>query len=148
MTEISKIVLTAGLTIFGGIIVLVVGRLTEHFLIEPVHQLRRAIGDTAHALIFYASQYSNPGTGAHEVMTRASDHLRDLASTLRSTAQVLPLYGLCHRVGLLPRRSNVKQASRELIGLSNGVHQGKPEINHDRRAKIQLLLGIEDSSAD
>lgn len=53
-------VTTAALTISGSVLVLVTGQLIVRFVIDPIHDQKRHLGEIANALIFYANLYSNP----------------------------------------------------------------------------------------
>jgi hypothetical protein len=59
MSETLKIVLTSSFTILGGIIVFVVGQVVTKFIIEPLYEQSKLIGEIANSLIYYA----NAGAG-------------------------------------------------------------------------------------
>ena len=54
MTDGEKIVLSAIGAAFGGIVVYVIGQLLSKFLIEPLYELRKAIGEVRFNLSFHA----------------------------------------------------------------------------------------------
>lgn len=142
MSEVFKIVLTAGLTIIGGVVVFTFGQLIERFCIDPVHELCRLIGEVGDSLVFYANQYANPGVGTSEAMGEAYRVLREQASRLRARGQVVRGYGLWHAIGVLPDRVDVVGASESLIHLSNSIHQGDGDHNVEIARQIRELLGI------
>ena len=137
--------LTASITIFGGFVVFVLGQMTLKFLIEPIHKQSEIIGQIAHSLIFYANQYSNPGSGKPEDMDQTSKVLRSQAALLIAKTHVIKMYTLFEFLKLVPRRSAIGEAHRNLIGLSNSVYGG-PGItgveNHKMRKEIEKLLNI------
>jgi hypothetical protein len=45
MTELEKIFLTSAVTIVGGLLVYISSQIFSKFLIEPIHELKKAIGD-------------------------------------------------------------------------------------------------------
>ena len=144
MSELFKIVLTSSLTVLGGILVFVVGRIIEKFAIEPIHKQSRLIGEIADSLIFYADLYSNPGIGKREQMDEAKKVLREQASQLIARNNMIPCYKFwrCLSLGHLPKRTDVIEARHELIGLSNSIHQGDGYVNAKRRKEIEKRLGI------
>lgn len=146
MSELLKIVLTAGLTIIGGVVVFTCGQLIERFFIEPAHELSRLIGEIGDSLVFYSDRYSNPGVGSPEAMEEAHTVLRQRASQLRARAQAVRGHELWRAVGVLPGSASVTEASRGLIYLSNAIHQGQAERNLDTAERIRELLRIRESA--
>src|SRR5688572_8306196 len=59
MSEELKIILTSSLTILGGIIVFVAGQVVTKFIIEPLYEQSKLIGEIANSLTYYA----NAGAG-------------------------------------------------------------------------------------
>lgn len=53
MSELEKIFFTSALTIFGGVLVYVIGQVTSKFLIDPIHEQKKLIGEIGDSLIFY-----------------------------------------------------------------------------------------------
>jgi len=146
MSELWKIILTASITIAGGIIVYVLGHFLVTLFVEPIHRLRSFIGEIADSLVFYANVYSNPGYGQKEIMDEASEVLRRQASQLRARIYSIPWYSLWAFMGFVRGKKKIEEASAELIGLSNSVHRSEPNLgiqNYKRREKIEELLGIQ-----
>ena len=72
--------------------------------------------------------------------------LRSQASELEAGEHTIPCYPIWAGMKLVPGKKNIRQASVELIGLSNAVHGGpgvSPTQNIENVIKIQKLLGIE-----
>lgn len=148
MSEVWRIVLTASVTVAGGVIVYFLGHLFVSLFVEPIHRLRTLIGETADSLVFYANLYSNPGYGGKEDMDEASEVLRRRASQLRARAHSIPWYSLWSIMKLVRKRAEIEEASGELIAISNSIHRSDPNLgieNHRRREKIEELLGIRSS---
>lgn len=146
MSELWKIILTASITIAGGIIVYVLGHFLVILFVEPIHRLRSFIGEIADSLVFYANVYSNPGYGQKKIMDEASEVLRRQASQLRARVYSIPWYSLWAFTGFVRGKKKIEEASAELIGLSNSVHRSEPNLgiqNYKRREKIEELLGIQ-----
>ena len=144
MSELFKIVLTSSFTVLGGILVFVVGRIIEKFAIEPIHEQSKLIGEIADSLIFYADLYSNPGSGQREQMDEAKKVLREQASQLIARNNMIPCYKFWRYLSLghLPKRADIIEARKNLIGLSNSIHRGDPYANERRREEIEKRLGI------
>jgi hypothetical protein len=142
MSELFKIILTASLTVIGGILVFVVGQIIAKFFIEPMHEQFRLIGEIANSLIFYANVYSNPGSGKPDKMDEASKMLRQQASQLMARTHAIRWYKLWQFLRIVPKYVDVIEASRNLIGPSNSIHQGNPMVNNDMRKGIEKRLRI------
>src|SRR2546427_7979563 len=100
--------LTFVLTVMGGVSVLVIGQIIVRFFIEPVHELRKTIGDVGDVLIYYAHLYMRPKEVTAEVggwsagsplppvygeeRGKASDDLRQKASLLFIRANAVLKY--------------------------------------------------------
>ncbi len=77
-SELFKIFLTSGLTIFGGLFIYVIGQLISKFFIEPIHKQSRCIGEIYYSLIFYADLYGNPDNDSKEERNEAKRKLRGI----------------------------------------------------------------------
>lgn len=55
MSEVLQIALTSGFTILGGIVVFVVGQIVAKFVIEPLYEQSKLIGEIANSIIYYAN---------------------------------------------------------------------------------------------
>lgn len=53
MTELSKIFLTSGLTIFGAILVAVLGQVFTKAVLEPIQEQAKLVGEITHSLTYY-----------------------------------------------------------------------------------------------
>ena len=138
---------TAVLTVTAGVLVFVLTQALARLAIEPALKVRRVIGRVAHALIFYASTYSNPGIGPDEDMGEAQRALRDLSSELSAAAASVPVWarGLLVRLGIVPAWPELWSAAANLIGLSNGMRGslGSTGIgNAEKASSIRASLGI------
>jgi hypothetical protein len=132
--------LTAGLTVFGGAVVLVAGQIIQRFYLEPIQEQRKTIGEIAYALNYDANVTRK--TIADESAEEAERRLRALASSLRATMRTTPSYRFFVRLGWVPPESNIIGASRELIGWSNRIGSSEWEVIHKRRVRIAWELGI------
>lgn len=136
MSDLDKILLTSFSTICGGVILLVIGQLIIRFLLDPLSDLRKLIGEISDNLIYFANIYMNPGISGVELENVAQHELRKKASLLRAKSNALPLYNFFYFLRLVPSKKNIIVASTNLIGLSNSIHQGNPNINDERANAI------------
>lgn len=70
MSEPEKIIWTAAFTILGGVLVYVIGQLLSKFLIDPTHELKKAIGEVRFNLAFPRQSFAHPSHGHLNVLTR------------------------------------------------------------------------------
>jgi len=137
MSELGRIVLAAILTIVGVVFV--------RLFVEPIHHLRSHIGKIADSLVFYANVYCNPGAVRKEMSDEASEALRRQASQLKARAYAVPWYPLWELLKIVRKKTEIEEASAELIGLSNSVHGGpavSAKENSGKRKRVEKLLGI------
>ena len=76
------------------------------------------------------------------MMDKAQRVLRQQASQLIARTHAIPWYRLWEFLRLVPNWAGVLEARRNLMGLSNSVHQGDPIVNYNRQKEIERLLGI------
>ncbi len=122
-------IIQAATTAFFAVGVFVVGQFIVKFVIEPIHEQSKVIGEIAYALIFHARVYANPGQGTKEEMDQTAEALRKLASHLVEKTIAVPWYQLWATLKLRPSEQNVSVASKGLIYFSNSVRD--PNTNHD-----------------
>ncbi len=145
MSDLFKIVLTSSLTVLGGVIVFSLGQLIQKFLIEPVHEQAKVIGEISFGLTYYACWYANPGVGKPDDLQAASDAIRRYASQLTATTNSVRCYGLFHKLRLVPDRNTVSDARGRLILISNSIFQATTGRDNSKDAKeIKRLLKIPD----
>jgi hypothetical protein len=146
----KRIVITAAFTIFGGVIVYVVGQLLSKFLIEPVQDLRKTIGETRFNLAFYASEIHTPISRTPERSEEARDALTKSSCDLLAKLQVIPFHDRLASISRrnFPPRKSIEDAAVQLRGLSTYVHEtgSKAADGLDTIAKrverIETLLGL------
>jgi hypothetical protein len=148
MSEITKILVTSSLTIIGGVFIFATGQILSKFIIEPIHEQKRIIGEIADALVFYANVYGNPGVCPPKEMEETSKRLRQLATLLHSKSHIVPKYEWLEKLKFVPASAAIQAASRELIGLSNSVFGrvgdqiGVALENNNRADRIKKALDL------
>ncbi|HYS83735.1 MAG TPA: hypothetical protein VEN78_01865 [Bradyrhizobium sp.] len=75
MSDLERILLTSVFTILGGVLVFVIGQLLSKFLIEPIHELRKVIGEVRFNLAFHAPVILTPIARNTERSDKACDTL-------------------------------------------------------------------------
>ena len=147
MSELLKITLTA----VGGVTVFVIGQLMAKFLIEPIHEQKKLIGEIAATIIFYSNvgagveqhyydriksidesddsqkqilidRYKNILNSHWSRCDEAATTLRRQATELLGKTHAIPFYRLLSRLRQVPKVENITAASSELIGMSNSTH--------------------------
>lgn len=87
MFELFKIVLTAGLTLLGGVLLLVFSQIFTRLIIDPYIEFKRLLGEISHALVLYSDRFFNAPTFMTSIDTKFEEgkrQCRNLASRLRS----------------------------------------------------------------
>ena len=133
---------TVFLTVFSGVLTYVAGQLVLKSLIEPVQELKRTVGMVSFTLIERGKVIYNPGNSAKDIMDDTARELRKLASHLRAHLSLIPCYDISARIFGLPRRVHIDNAMRNLIGVSNGIHDDPQRKNGDLVEKICKSLAI------
>ena len=89
--------------------------------------------------------YCNPGLAPDTESDEAQVVLRRQAGQLKARVYAIPWYPLWERLKVVRKKMEIKEASAELMGLSNSVHGG-PGVsaveNSRKRARIEKLPGI------
>lgn len=93
----------------------------------------------AHALLFYANV--GPVGASEEERDRARDALRGLAGQLRASLWTVPFYDTLARMGRVPKREDLLEASKQLVGWSNSLNR-EAHDRPERRKIIADSLGI------
>jgi hypothetical protein len=150
MNELTKILLTTSATIIVGVIVFVAGQLLGNFIIDPIHDLKKLLGEIRFGLIFYAQAILTP-VGDVDAEKEASKILRTMSCDLRSKVAGIPFYNFLSGIsrGFLPNKKNIYAASIQLMGLSNSVSQpNRPEKNAARIEFIEKVLAFDPFDAE
>jgi len=134
--------LTIFLTVVTGVTVFVIGQLLVKFIIDPIKELKQVIGEIQFSLTFHAQAIYTP-VGDEVGEDVAQKEIRKLASSLRSKVEMIPCYRFFSKIlgDFLPPKNSIIDASVQLIGLSNSLHQwDRSKKNSGRVKKIQELL--------
>lgn len=102
---------TVFFTVISGVLTYVLGQLVVKIVLDPVQDMKKTIGQIAHALIERANITSNPGVPAEDVIDETSKLFRQLSSQLQSHLYLVPCYKITATVFRLPELQKVLKAS-------------------------------------
>ena len=111
--------LTVFLTVISGTLIFVSGQIINKFIIEPIHNQSKIIGEVSDTLIFYANIIHSPGFVGIEKEKILHEKLRELASRLLTKSDMIKGYSFFQKIGIVIEKSNISDAYHGLIGLSN-----------------------------
>lgn len=147
MSDLEKILWTSASTILGGVILFVIGQLLSKFLIEPIQELRKAIGEVRFNLAYYAPIIHTPISRDKERSDKVYDAIMRNSCDLLTKADVIPFYRFLPQKFVLPIK-NIDRAADDLRGLTTYLHEtGETATSHieevNRRVKsIELQLQL------
>ena len=134
-------IITAVLTILGGICIYVSGQVISKFFIEPYHDYRKTVGEIAYALMYYANVSARI---REDIQAEAHNAFRQYGSRLRASDYQIPCYNWFARRSWtnLPPIESVMEGSAALIALSNAVYSDNYEHIARHRQKIAENLQL------
>ncbi len=159
MTGLEKILLTSACTVIGGTTVYVSGQIIIKFVIEPIHEQKRTVGEIIDALDYYENVYSCR-SGLFEVWTlreqqskeekaeEASKRFRQLATVLKAKTHLIPRYAILSRIGFVHRHKDIFEVCAQLVDLSNSCRKSSSEVfvNTEHRVgladRVRGILGV------
>jgi hypothetical protein len=121
----------AALTAFFAVLVYVIGQFVQNFILAPVQEQHRLIGEVAFTITYYHNVKPSLQTTEDKELAEAKDAIRKLASQLRATAWTIPLYWLFAPLRLIPKRKAIMQASKSMIGYSNSLRYDDIKAQHE-----------------
>ena len=149
--------ITACLTLIGGVILLVVSQIITRFLADPLVEFRRLRSEISYTLTFYANVVFNPvaetttiaeaegAIASRKTVLKLQDarkQFRELASRLLPAASAVLFYDFMARNKFVPTLDDVKTAAGQLIGLSNTNETTTIDETKKRYDEIARLLNI------
>jgi hypothetical protein len=125
MSELEKILLNSAITIFGAVLVYVIGQLLSKIFIEPAHELRKVIGEVRFNLTFHAPTIHTPIGRDENHSEEARSALMKSSCDLIAKVHAIPCYDTLSWVssGFLPPRGAIEDAAIRLRGLSTYMHE-------------------------
>jgi hypothetical protein len=138
--EILIALLTANLTLIGGLALFIATQLLLKFIIEPIYEQKKIISEIIDTVVFYSNVI-----GAHSSLNDKSEQaaaaLRSLATRLRARTHFIPFYSSLAGWGWVLPLERVETAAGALIGLSNSVYDRS--FSHINRFKVQIAEALE-----
>lgn len=122
MSDFQRILWTSAFTIIGGVMVFVMGQLISKFLIEPIQELRKVIGEVRFNLAYYSAIIHTPIGRDEDQCQKAHDAITKNWSDLLTKAHAIPLYKCLPRIFVLPQK-NIERAATHLRGLATYIHE-------------------------
>ena len=147
MTDFEKTLLTAAITILGSVTVFVVGQLLSKFLIEPVQELKKSIGEARFNLAFFAPIIHTPISRTPERSNEAYAAVMKSSCDLLAKAEAVACYRIIPEK-LLPPMRNIEKAAIALRALSTYLHEtGNDAAGHIEEvnasvASVERLLRL------
>jgi hypothetical protein len=121
MSDAAKIVWGA----IGAVGVYVIGQLLSKFFIEPLHELRKAVGEVRFTLAFHAPTIKTPISRSEKASDAAREALMKNSCDLFARLHAVPAFEVTRFLafGSLPPRKSTERAVVQLRGLSTYVHE-------------------------
>lgn len=113
---------TSIITLFGGILIFVISQAILKLIIEPVQQLKSALGQLSNTLLRHQSRITI-STPNSEIAASLREHAADLTSK----AAVISQYHHAARVFGLPSRADIKEATSALHRLAHAMRTKEDE---------------------
>jgi hypothetical protein len=122
LSDLEKILWTSACTILGGVIVFVTGQLMSKFLIEPIQELRKAIGEVRFNLAYYTPIIHTPISRDKERSDKAYDAIMRNSCDLLTKADAISFYRLLPRRFVIPKQ-NIDRAAVDLRAITTYIHE-------------------------
>lgn len=152
MQELTK----AALTAFFAILVLVAGEILKRFIIDPIQEQKRVIGEISLALVVYQDLKDvdrRRRRGDHRVpspeeITKIEDKLRLLAGQLQATIWTIPFYDFLSERGWVKSKERIINASKSLYEWAGLIRNARAEDTNKKREQVQdnLNLGLNEQA--
>ncbi len=153
MPEWLQILMTAAVTLLGGIVLLVTSEFIKLLVITPLKQYRDHVQFILDRLDFHAGYVTNffseePSEEERELMRQISKDFRTAATKLNAVYAGVTLKKTLEKWKLLPKRDDINNAYGKLLLLSNNLprasrstHGRDPILtNHEAMEDIKKLL--------
>lgn len=144
ITELLKIVLTASLTLLGGVLIFCITTVLNKLFIEPVLSLRKILSDISFCIQCNAATIiSTPANAQNDGLAKIYDEIRSLTARMRADANSIPCYFFFARAGIVPKYRNLIKASGHLTSISNLLGSGDYKSLWQDLHAVQDLLGVD-----
>lgn len=131
-------------TIVTGVVVFVICEWAKETWLTPLQEYKKLKAKTSRLLIMYGRYYANPlpVKEKHAEYDQGSTEIREIAAELAAFAEIIPIVHLG-----IPKAKCIVDASKELIGISNGFYSNSDTFdvikrNDEYRKKAICLLKL------
>jgi hypothetical protein len=144
MSEAMKVVLTAAVTLLGGLFLLVL----KQIFVEPIYELRKLIGEISYhvflsrALIKNTVISSQTEPDKFREFEKTTDKLKELSARLRAAVNIVPLFGLLSLLGFVRSKTKLLDAAGSLSVLSYCKYENDKEKVSREVEKLFDALGL------
>jgi hypothetical protein len=129
---------TAALTAVFGVAVFVAGQTVQRFVLEPVQEQRKILGEIAHAVLMYGNVDHVADIRARNLPVSWSVEpeqvvrdVRGLAARLQATLYLIPAYQFLAFLHIVPPKRQILEAIKGLTGWSNSIYSGGATLARD-----------------
>lgn len=132
-------IVTSAVTIVGAILVFIISQIVLKLVIEPVQQMKAAIGQTANTLLRYQPKITNAASD-EEVSAMVKGHAADLMSKV----EVISGYRIARIVFGLPTKADIRGAALELNLIGYSLMSAYAQHQHPHESppdSFKLALG-------
>lgn len=150
--DVNTAILTAVITLFGGVIIFFLQRIIEQLYIKPINNYKDVIENIAIDLIKYAKFYANPqslnllpsDSTIRRDLEISSDRIRELSALLRVRTDNINSYAFWRKTNYIKvNKQDSYSAASKLMSLSNTFFvTGRGVENSDCADEIRALLNI------
>jgi hypothetical protein len=164
MADGWKIVLTAGLTLLGGIVLLLLGKAIEVLILTPLQKYRENSSTVLERMDFYSNRLTNffsddPGDKERDEMRKISHELRSVAMALKASYLNISFRRVLVKIKWIASRADLNEAVGKLTLLSNNLPQPEkdrrrpPElspiaVNHEAMDRVTAILEAQSINSD
>lgn len=135
---------TAFVTIFGGIIVLVIGQLIIKYILEPIQKHQEILQEIAYTILFHTELWGNPGINYQKDRREVTNKFRGLAAKLATTAKIPLINQFLVNRKIVLSDDNITEVKEKLIAISNSIFaEDKDSSNRKSEKNLENIHTIE-----
>lgn len=143
LIELFKIVLTASLTLLGGVALFCLTNILTKLFFDPVLALRKTLGGVSFCLQYHGWFLLATDLVEKERFQKVFDELRTITARMRAEADSIFCYQVFVRLRVLPPHRDLIEAAGYLIRISNCMGGPKSDLVFEDMHKVQELLKID-----
>ncbi|MBI3169419.1 MAG: hypothetical protein HYZ22_13125 [Chloroflexi bacterium] len=130
---------TAATTVIIGITVYALSQILTKFIIEPIYEQRKAIGEIIDALVFYSLIYQNSDVFERAKIDEVANTLRQKGSNLRAKSHAIPGYIALSQFGLALPQKEVNTICKSLNVICFLIYDQKKQVKLKNMESSQLI---------